>query len=191
MRGLVFGVVVLLAAGLFRPGNLHSQVFNPILSSPRPTNDLGVVVNDGPGRFSAEALWRGGPYGLRVGYVDAAGGLLSLGGEFRRSVPIPDAPLGLIVSLAAQTLLGDENAYGAQAGLSGGYVFQWGEVRVVPYLHPRVAAVRDLGNGREFVARIMADLGIDVEVQDLLIVRLGVTLRGIGANVGVGLALRQ
>jgi hypothetical protein len=74
-------VPFLVAAGV------EAQMFTPTFTSPRLLNEMGVYVNDGPGDISVEGIWRGGPLGLRVGFVDWQGGLLSLGAEYRMPMP--------------------------------------------------------------------------------------------------------
>src|SRR5687768_14179284 len=64
-------------------GAADAQVFTPSYQSPVVMNDLGVYLSDGPGDLAVEGIWRGGPLGLRLGYVDAADGLLSLGADAR------------------------------------------------------------------------------------------------------------
>jgi hypothetical protein len=194
MRRKASTALLLPLVGLLIATPVRAQVFTPVYISPRLTNDLGAAYNDGPGGFSLEAIWRGGPYGLRVGYADAAGGLLALGAEFRNIIPIPDAPVGLAFTAAVQGLIGDESAYGLQVGLSGGYPFFAGDVVITPYLHPRLASARTLPpedeDGR-FRFTALADVGIDVAAQGRVLFRVAATIAGLGARWGLGVSLIQ
>jgi hypothetical protein len=185
MRGLLTALLPLLFAGA-----ASAQVFTPTYTSPRLLNELGIYVSDGPGDLALEGIWRGGPMGLRVGYVDVAGGVLSIGGELRSPIPITGAPLGLAFTAGAQALLGDADAAGVQAGLSAGYTFFGTGMAFTPYLHPRVGMVRPLA-GTDWGFEVMADVGVDVEFYTNLVARLGISLGDIGSSWGVGLAWRR
>lgn len=169
----------------------QAQVFTPTFTSPRLTNDLGIYLSDGPGDLAIEGIWRGGPIGLRVGYVDALDGLLSLGGELRSPIAIANAPLGLAFTAGVQGLIGDESAFGVQAGLSAGYTFVPGSVAFTPYIHPRIGLVNDLRPGSDLEVEALADLGLDVEFWNNLLFRVGVALDNVGANWGIGLGVRR
>jgi hypothetical protein len=176
---------------IFFAGAASAQVFTPTYTSPRLLNEMGIYLSDGPGDLGVEGIWRGGPLGLRVGFVDAAGGLLSLGGEVRTPLPVTGAPLGLAFIAGAQGLIGDENAVGVQAGLTAGYTFRGTGAFFTPYMHPRVGMVGSLNGSSDMEFEVMADVGVDVEFWTNLIVRLGVSLDDVGANWGVGLAWRR
>lgn len=169
----------------------HAQVFTPTFTSPRLLNELGVYVSDGPGDLAVEGIWRGGPLGLRVGFVDAAGGLLSVGAELRSPIYVPDAPLGLAFTAGAQGLFGDANGAGVQAGLSAGYTFMSPGLAITPYLHPRIGAVNGLGGSDDWDFEVMADVGLDLEFAPNLLVRLGISLGDVGSDWGVGVGWRR
>jgi hypothetical protein len=170
---------------------VQAQVFTPTFQSPRLINDVGVYLSDGPGDLAIEGVWRGGPIGLRAGYVDAAGGLLTIGGELRSPLALAGAPVGLAFTAAAQGLIGgDDSAVGVQAGLTAGYTFSPQGAAFTPYIHPRLGAVKNLGND-DFSLKALADAGVDVEFYNRLVLRFGVSLDDVGASWGVGLAVRQ
>jgi hypothetical protein len=179
-------LLLLLAAGA-----AQAQIFTPTYTSPRQLNEVGIYLSDGPGDLGVEGIWRGGPLGLRVGFVEAHGGLLSVGGELRSPVPIADVPLGLAFTVGAQGLIGDENAAGIQAGLSAGYTFMSPGLAFTPYMHPRVGAVNDLRGTDDWEFEVMADVGVDLEFANRMLVRLGVNIGDIGANWGVGVGWRR
>lgn len=189
MKKLLLAKSSALVLALLFTGTAHAQVFTPTYTSPRLVNEFGVNVSDSPGNMTVEGLWRGGPLGLRVGYAGGVG-LLSIGGEVRSPVPIPNAPVGLAFTAGAQGLLGDQNAVGVQAGLSAGYTFSGPGVAFTPYLHPRIGLVNDLPQD-EFELRALADAGVDVEFWNNLLVRFGVNLGDVGANWGLGVGWRR
>jgi hypothetical protein len=168
----------------------QAQIFTPTYTSPRLVDEFGITVSDAPGSLAIEGIWRGGPLGVRVGYADAADGLLSIGGELRSPVLIEDAPLGLAFTAGAQGLIGDGNAVGLHGGLSAGYTFMTPGIGFTPYLHPRLGFVNDRGMD-SFEVRALADVGVDAEFYNNLLVRLGVSLADVGANWGVGVGWRR
>lgn len=172
-------------------GTVGAQVFTPTFTSPRLLNEVGIYLSDDPGSLTLEGLWRGGPLGLRLGFVNERGDLISVGGELRTPLPIAGAPRGLAFTAAAQGLLGDENAVGAHAGLSAGYTFVGNGLAITPYLHPRIGLVNPLGAGDDLELQLLADLGADVEFWTNLLVRVGVKLDDVGSSWGVGIGWRR
>jgi hypothetical protein len=168
----------------------QAQVFTPTYTSPRLVNEMGINVSQYPADLSIEGLWRGGPLGVRVGYANAAGGLLTLGGELRSPLDIGNAPMGLAFTAGAQGLIGDDSALGMQAGVSAGYTFMGTGVAFTPYLHPRVGLINDRGMD-DFEFRALADVGVDAEFYNNLLVRFGVNLGTVGAGWGVGVGWRR
>lgn len=181
---LALVLVVLCAAG-----GASAQVFTPTYLSPQVRNDIGVYLSDGPGNLAIEGIWRGGPIGIRLGYVDASDGLLSLGGAYFRAVQVEDESLELLATLGAQGLIGEGGGGGAQAGVSAGYTFLPGGIPVTPYLHPRVALVDALGE-EGLAVEALAEVGAEVVVSPQWVARLSVGVSGVGANVGFGVAVR-
>jgi len=185
-RGLgaaIFGLVIASTA--------QAQVFTPTYNSPRLLNEIGVYLHDGPGDLGVEGIWRAGPLGLRVGFVDIGDGYLTVGGEIRNPIRVAGAPLGLAFTAGAQGLIGDDSAVGLQAGLSAGYTFVGEGLAVTPYIHPRVGVLNEIV-GDDFNVALLADIGADVELANNLLVRLGVKLDdNLGSNWGVGVAWRR
>jgi hypothetical protein len=190
MRKTWFGALAL-AATLVAAAPAQAQVFTPTFTSPRLINDLGVYLSDGPGNLAVEGIWRGGPLGLRAGFVEAATNKLSLGAELRNPLPVAGAPLGLAFTAGAQGVFGDGSAVGLQTGLSAGYTFAPPGAAFTPYIHPRVALVNDLGPGDDLELKLLADVGIDVEFWNSLVLRFGVNFADVGSNWGIGLAFRR
>lgn len=165
-----------------------AQVFTPSYQAPVVMNDLGIYLSDGPGDLALEGIYRAGPIGLRVGFVDAADDLISIGGEFRSPI---SAPIDLAFTAGAQGLIGDFDAIGVQAGLSIGERFVNPGVALTPYIHPRIALIDGLATEDDFEAELLAELGLDAEFSGNLILRLSVGLSDESPDVGVGLAWRR
>jgi hypothetical protein len=176
---------------LLLAGAVQAQVFTPTFTSPRLTNDIGIYLSDGPGDLAIEGIWRGGPLGLRVGFVDAADGLLSIGGEFRSPIAVAGAPFGLAWTLGGQALIGDADAAGFQGGLTAGYTFFGSGVAFTPYIHPRVGIVNTLRDNSDWDVELLADAGFDLEFSRSMILRLGLNFSDFGSDWGVGLAWRR
>jgi hypothetical protein len=185
-RGLgaaIFGIVIASTA--------QAQVFTPTYQSPRLVNELGVYLHDGPGDLGVEGIWRAGPLGLRVGYVDLLDGYLSVGGELRNPIAVAGAPLGLAFTAAAQGLIGDESGVGIGAGLSAGYTFTGEGLAITPYIHPRIGLINPVDSD-DFSVELLADVGADVELTNNLLIKLGVRLDdNLGSNWGIGLGWRR
>jgi hypothetical protein len=186
MRAFVAALLTGMAAA-----TTQAQVFTPTYTSPRLLNELGIYLSDGPGDVGFEGIWRGGPVGLRVGFVDVAGGALTVGGEIRSPLPIQGAPLGLALTAAAQGIVGDADAIGLAGGLSAGYTFRSPGMAITPYLHPRVGMVQSFGRNRDWDFEVLADIGADLEFHTNIVVKLGIKLDDVGSNFGVGLAWRR
>lgn len=180
----------MLAIGLVAGGTAaEAQVFTPSFTSPRLTNDVGIYLSD-IGDLGIEGIWRGGPLGLRLGFVDAVDDLLSVGAELRTPIAVTTAPVGLAFTAAAQGLFGDANAFGAAVGLSAGATFAGSGVAFTPYIHPRIGFV-DRGGASDMDVELLAEIGADVEMTNNLIVRFGVNIGDVGADWGLGLAWRR
>jgi hypothetical protein len=178
------------AAALFASAQTaQAQVFTPSYQSPVVMNDIGVYLSDSPGDMALEGIWRSGPVGLRLGYVDAEpDGLVSLGGEVR--VPLT-APIDIAFTAGAQGLIGEVDALGVQAGLSLGQRFVNPGVALTPYIHPRVAIIDGFAENDDWETELLAELGLDAEFSQNLILRLSVGLSDESPNVGLGLAWRR
>lgn len=171
--------------------SLEAQVFTPTYQSPRIVNEMGGYLSDGPGDLALEGIWRGGPLGLRVGYADVLDGVLSISGELRSPLAAGGVPLGLAFTAAAQGLIGDRSAVGIQGGLTAGYTFSPDGLMITPYIHPRIAGVNGFGRNDSFELELLADIGVDVEFYNNMLLRFGFSLDDVGADWGVGLSLRR
>lgn len=189
MRRTVIVPAVAAAALFVSAQAAGAQVFTPSYQSPVVMNDLGVYLSDSPGDLALEGIWRSGPVGLRLGYVDTEPeGLVSLGGELR--VPL-SAPIDVAFTAGAQGLIGEADALGLQAGLSIGQRFVNPGVALTPYIHPRIAVIDGFAEDDDFETELLAELGLDAEFSQNLILRLSVGLSDESPDVGVGLAWRR
>jgi hypothetical protein len=166
-----------------------AQVFTPSYQAPVVMNDLGIYLSDGPGDMALEGIYRSGPLGLRVGFVDAADDLLSIGGEVR--MPLESTPVDVAFTAAAQGLIGDFDAIGVQGGLSIGKRFVNPGAAFTPYIHPRIALIDGFATDDDFEAELLAELGLDAEFSNNLILRLSIGLSDETPDVGIGLAWRR
>lgn len=189
MRNATIASALLAGALLVSAADAGAQVFTPSYQSPVLLNDLGVYVSDTPGEMTLEGIWRAGPAGLRVGFVDGrTGDLLSIGGEVR--MPLT-APIPIAFTAGAQALVGEFDAVGVQAGVTLGQRFVNPGVALTPYIHPRIAASDAFGVDGDFETELLADLGVDAEFAGNLILRLNVGLSDESPDVGLGLAWRR
>jgi hypothetical protein len=191
MNKTCFSGLCVVLVGLGFASVAQAQVFTPTYQSPRLVNEVGIYLADGPGDLAVEGIWRAGPLGLRLGFVDGGGGLLSIGGELRNPIPMVGTPMGLAFTAGAQGLIGDNNVVGVQAGLSAGYTFVGQGLAFTPYLHPRVGLVGGFGTDEDMEFRVLADVGADIEFHNNILLHVGIKLDDVGSNFGVGLSLRR
>lgn len=182
------------AAAVLGTTSVQAQVFTPTFQSTARSSDIGLYLSDGPGDLALEGIWRrnfgSGDLGLRAGFADVSDGALLLGVDWRQPLNLQTAPLDLIVTLGAQGVIGDASGFGGQVGLGIGHTFAESELRITPYIHPRVAIVTGINDGSDAELDVLADVGVDLDFTPNLSVRLGVNL-GDGADWGIGLALRR
>lgn len=186
-------VMMVAAAATAVAGSASAQVFTPTYQAPRPSNDLGVYISDGPGEFAIEGILRrnfgGYDLGFRGGIADTEDVSVLLGLDLRSPLSMATAPLDVSLTAGIQTLLGDFTALGFQGGLSIGHTFvPEGGFTITPYIHPRLALVDDGAPGSGFDADLLADLGLDLRMSSGLVLRVGIGLSDIGGDWGVGLA---
>lgn len=191
MKKAILSLAALLGSLLLGAGAAPAQVFTPTYMSPVTLNDIGVYISDGTGDLAVEGIWRGGPLGLRVGFVDAGDDLLSVGGELRSPIGLANAPLSLAFTAGAQGLIGDVDAVGLQAGLSAGHRFLTPGLALTPYIHPRIALINGFLPDDDFEAEVLADVGLDVEFSPSLVFRFNAAISDESPGFGVGLAIRR
>lgn len=190
--------IAVLAVGLLLAGggvqSARAQIFTPTFMAPRSGSDLGLYLNDGPGDFSLEGIWRrdlgGYDLGLRGGIGSVADdAAVLIGAELRNPLSVTDVPIDLAFTAGVQAALSSYSAAGVQVGLSAGHTFVPGDFSVTPYIHPRLALLsgfRDSG----LRARVLADIGFDFDFQPNLSFRIGFGLGRETADWGIGLAWR-
>jgi hypothetical protein len=192
MRNRVYVAVLALLLG--SAGALEAQIFTPSYAPPRPANEIGIYLNDGPGDFSVEGLWRRwvGTYdiGLRAGLASHDDVTILLGGQLRGPVRTT-APLAMAWTADVQGALGGRTGLGAGFGLTVGAAFP-GAVTILPYIHPRVAVVSPLrrDGASDAGLEVLADFGLDLIMQPNLTLRVALGLGGPTSGLGVGFAWR-
>jgi hypothetical protein len=187
---LALAAVLLLAAAAT---SAHAQVFTPTFMSPQRMEERGIYLNNGPGRFSMEGLWRRrfGTYdlGFRAGIADSRSAILIAGAELRTPLELPGAEVQAAITGGVQGAFGDGGAAALQAGLTLGYAIATPEFTLVPYVHPRLAI--QSGFGRDGVdLDPLADIGLDVVLPQNLIARIAFGLGRRTADFGIGLSWR-
>lgn len=190
-RALVLGA---LAVAGMTAAEAEAQVFTPTYLAPRVANEVGVYLSDGPGDLAAEGILRrnfsGTMLGLRLGIVDVGETELSIGGEILSPIAV-QAPINLALTAGGQAIVGDADALGLQVGLDVGATFRSPGLTVSPYVHPRLGFIDDFGGGEGLETELLADLGVNLDFQPGLSLRLGIGLSDHVADWGVGLAWRQ
>ncbi|CAA9342884.1 MAG: hypothetical protein AVDCRST_MAG89-2705, partial [uncultured Gemmatimonadetes bacterium] len=111
-----------------------------------------------------------------------------VGADLRSPLALGTSPLDLAWTLGAQGILGDNNGFGFQGGLSIGSTFRGQAFNLTPYIHPRLALVNNIGGDDDLNLDVLADLGLDFAFRNVVL-RLGVNL-GKGADWGIGVAFR-
>ena len=169
-----------------------AQVLTPTFQAPTSSNDIGIYVVD-VGDLGVEGVLRrslgAGDLGLRAGFADVNdGNVLLLGVDYRNPLQLSGtAPLAIAFTVGAQAALLDAEVFGVQGGLSVGYAFDSPDLRLTPYIHPRLALV---SSDDDTELEVLADVGLDVGITPTLDLRFGANL-GDGADWGLGLAFRR
>ncbi|HEU4630025.1 MAG TPA: hypothetical protein VFS08_09760 [Gemmatimonadaceae bacterium] len=200
---------VAFGAALLAPGvTAGAQTFYPSFQPPRTVDrEYNVAVADGDDITSLLFQWREGwspvsQLSLDVGVADPeaedADVQLLLGGFYARQLArsSTDMPLDLLLTLGANSIIGDAFALEVPVGVSVGHRFPLdGPLAITPYLHPRVALqycseCGDDGDSDTDLG-VAFDLGVDFEVSPRLSLR-GTFLFGDddADAIGFGLAWR-
>ena len=170
-----------------------AQVFTPSYLAPAGGGTLGVYVSETFGDAALEAILRtslgGYDVGLRPGVVLASDPLLLLGTDLR--APLAAAtPLEFAFTGGLQAAVGDDFRLGGTAGLVLGAPLQGEGIRLTPYLHPRLAVASGDGGDEGADAYVLADVGLDVQLQSDLIFKLAFSFNDRFSSLGFGLAFR-
>lgn len=181
------------AAAVLGTTSVQAQVFTPTFQSTARGSDIGLYLSD-LGDLAIEGIWRrgfgNGDLGLRGGFADVGDGALLLGVDWRQPLNLQTDPVDLALTLGAQGVIGDVDGFGGQVGLALGHTFAESNLRITPYIHPRVALVAAIADNSDAELDVLADVGVDLDFTPNLSVRFGVNL-GDGADWGIGLALRR
>lgn len=190
------GLALLTVLGLVAGSGaaLHAQVFTPSFQAPRAGGDVGAYLSEGPGSFALEGIWRRnlGAYetGFRAGIADMEDAALLVGAELRNPFTINEAPVALAFTGGVQAVVSERTGAGFIAGVSIGHTEVAGDITVTGYVHPRLGLVQGLRRADELTARVLADIGLDIEFQPNLALRIGFGLGRNTADWGIGFAWR-
>jgi len=175
-----------------------AQWDSPSFFSPRPGEDIGLYLIDGDGDdLGVAGIWRQSGnlnLGVRAGI---AGDAFSLGAEFYGPLGLGgSAPLLLAWNLGAGATFGDNvTAVRIPLGVSIGALLGSGSLRIMPYIHPRVAfdlVSREIGDDEDTDTdlELPIDIGADFIINPSFVLRLGGTFND-GSAFGVGIAYRM
>ena len=203
---IVSVVSVLSALVLVSPRAASSQDLGlsgwdaPSFFSPRPGEDIGVYGFKPQGSsWGISGIWRQEGrlnLGVRLGVTDDES--ILVGSEFYKPLRISNSPLVMSYMLGAgATFNGDFTSLRIPFGVSiGAELGQSTGIRILPYVHPRVAFqydVVDLGNGNEVTDSEFPfdlDIGADIPLGSSWVLHAGGTVTH-GGVYGVGLAYRM
>lgn len=198
MRIGTFALAVALLAGT---GNtVAAQAWeSPTFFSPRPGEDIGIYLIDpeGGGDMGFAAIWRQeGNLNLGVRGGILSGDHFALGAEFYGPLDIlgPQSPLLVSWILGLGATFNDVTWLRVPLGASIGISLNAGSLRIMPYVHPRVAFdlyAFDVGGEEETETEFNfdVDLGADVNLGQRFVLRVGATF-GEWDALGVGIAYR-
>jgi hypothetical protein len=174
----------------------------PSFMGPRPMDDIGIYVTNSDVGTGLQGIWRQSGnlnLGVRagVGDLDRTGKAVLVGAELYGPINALLAGSGIDISwvLGAGAVFGDNvTAFSVPFGASIGITLGSGNVRISPYVHPRVAldiVAVEIGDEEETDTdgAFAVDIGGDVSLGEKLILRVGGSL-GDREAFGVGLALR-
>jgi hypothetical protein len=183
------------------PGAVRAQAWDaPTFFSPRPGEDIGVYAfRPQDSDWGISGIWRQEGnlnLGVRLGVTNDNAVLV--GSEFYKSLNLRTSPLLVSYMVGAgATFNGDVTELRIPFGVSvGAQLGQAGGLRVLPYVHPRIAfqyTVTDLGNGNEVTDSDFPfdlDIGADIPLGASWVLHAGGTVTN-GGVYGVGLAYRM
>lgn len=197
MRRSVCALVLLLLAGT--ANQAVAQPWDvPTFFAPRPGEDIGLYLIDvdGADDLGFAGIWRQQGnlnLGVRVGVLD--GDHFSVGGEFYGPIRAVSAPVLMSWVLGVGGTFNGATWLRVPLGVSIGTMLDAGNLRIQPYLHPRIAfdyisfdappGVDDSDSELNFDL----DIGADVDLGPQFVLRFGATV-GDFDGIGLGIAYR-
>jgi hypothetical protein len=191
-------LLIPLLAGALLPVAADAQIFTPSYLTPRQSSDMGIHISDGFGRgggLAVEGIWRRGfggyDLGIRGGVGEGEGdAYLLIGGDYRRPLALGSEPITIAATGGAQAAIGSGSAFAVDVGATLGSTFTPEGINVTPYLHPRLALIARGGEDDRTGLAVLADLGVEVEVQPNFLIRLALGFGSETSSFGIGLAWR-
>lgn len=199
MRKQIVGAMVAVLLGVASGAEAQVTWDVPSFLGPRPGSDIGIYLADHDvADLGIHGIWRttGGPnLGLRIGYLDAAGGIVQFGAETWGNIVLEgdDFPLDLIWTAGAGVSVDGPTTVSVPGGVSIGHTFHLETVSIQVYGHPRVALVifeHPVSDDLDLELEGQFDLGADFFLSRGLTLRVGASF-GDWDALGVGLAWRQ
>ncbi|MGH7447477.1 MAG: hypothetical protein ACRELT_07940 [Longimicrobiales bacterium] len=201
MRNLSSVLLLALFSGIGAP--LAAQAWDaPSFFSPRPGEDIGLYVirPEGGGDLGFAGIWRQEGninLGVRAGLA-GGGDLFSVGAEFYGPLDVlgPQSPLLISWIVGAGGTFNDATWLRIPLGVSVGMnLGSPGSIRVMPYVHPRVAfdlVAFDTPAGEETESEfnLDVDLGADIGLGQQFVLRVGATI-GDRDALGAGIAYKM
>lgn len=189
--------LVLLGLLLGSAGSVAAQGWDmPSFFSPRPGEDIGLYIIDADGvdDIGIAGIWRQEGnlnLGVRAGIV--GDDHFALGAEFYGPIRGIEAPILLSWVVGLGGTFNDVTWLRIPAGVSVGVNVDAGSVRILPYVHPRVAFDyfsfdTPAGDESDSELNFDLDLGADVDV-GRFVLRFGATIGDFDA-IGIGAAYK-
>lgn len=174
---------VVAAIGLFSVAEAQAQVAwdSPLLTPPRASSGLGLFLTDpSRGDVGVLATWHGsGTLGYRIGIANDFRGDLSVFGGIDATGRIlrvsDEVPVDLSWVFGAGLGIANNVLVSFPLGVSVGRTFVADDVRLTPYLTPRIALDAYFGDGSDLDLDFSADLGLDLAFHSSWLIRFGAT----------------
>lgn len=198
MKKLTIGLAVIALLAAASGAAAQEEWDDPSFMAPQPGNDLGFYFVD-EGGVGFEGIWRQTRdvnLGLRLGFVDEAGGTLEFGAETWGPIVLADQnefPLDVTWTAGVGASINGLNTIGVPVGISLGRTFDAGDLTMQVYGHPRLEL---LAFENPFTDDIDLDLdprfdvGADLYLSHSVTLKIGASF-GQGDALGIGLAWRQ
>lgn len=180
-------------AALLLATDARAQWDAPSFLPPRPGDDIGIYLSSIEG-FGLQGIWRqqgNMNLGLRIGYIDKAGGQVLVAAETwgRLMEADVDLPVDVTWTLGAGAVFNGGTDLEVPAGLSIGRVLDMEPLTLQIYAHPRLALFFRSQLEDELDLDGLFDLGLDAVLNENLKLRFGATL-GQEDALGIGVAYR-
>lgn len=199
MNKKIAGALIVVLMGVASGAEAQVPWDVPSFLGPQPGSDIGIYLADHEvADLGIHGIWRttGGPnLGLRLGFLDAADGIVQFGVETWGPIVLEgeDFPLDLTWTLGAGVSVDGLTTVGVPGGVSIGHTFDLESVAIQVYGHPRLELFlyeHPVNDDLELDLEGQFDLGADFLLSQGITLRVGASL-GDWDALGVGIAWRQ